>query len=30
MRALNESLGYRERPNEITFRGPLAGARIPA
>jgi mycothiol synthase len=30
MRALNETLGYRERPNEITFRGPLAGARIPA
>lgn len=28
MRALNEQLGYRERPNEITFRGPVAAARI--
>jgi mycothiol synthase len=28
MRALNERLGYRERPNEITFRGPVAEARI--
>ena len=28
MRALNASLGYRERPNEITFRGPVAAARI--
>jgi GNAT superfamily N-acetyltransferase len=30
MRALNEQLGYRERPNEITFRGPVAAARIDA
>jgi GNAT superfamily N-acetyltransferase len=28
MRALNASLGYRERPNEITFRGPLPAAKI--
>jgi mycothiol synthase len=28
MRALNHRLGYRERPNEITFRGPIATARI--
>ena len=28
MRSLNEQLGYRERPNEITFRGPVTAARI--
>jgi mycothiol synthase len=30
MRALNDRLGYRERPSEITFRGPVAAARIEA
>jgi GNAT superfamily N-acetyltransferase len=28
MRALNGSLGYRARPDEVTFRGPVDGARI--
>jgi GNAT superfamily N-acetyltransferase len=28
MRALNDRLGYRARPDEITFRGPVAAARI--
>jgi GNAT superfamily N-acetyltransferase len=30
MRALNDRLGYRARPDEITFRGPLAAATIGA
>lgn len=28
MRALNDSLGYRPQPDEITFRGAIASARI--
>jgi hypothetical protein len=28
MRALNDRLCYRARPDEVTFRGPVAGARI--
>jgi GNAT superfamily N-acetyltransferase len=28
MRALNERLGYRAQPDEVTFRGPIAGATI--
>jgi hypothetical protein len=28
MRALNDSLGYRPQPDEVTFRGPVGSAKI--